>query len=177
MVTAAPARDAERSRRRARKAALAALYAAEVGGADAVASLDEDAALGSGAPDDFARRLVRGVGAGAAGPDGLDAWIADAAENWTIDRMPPVDLSILRIALHELRECPDVPPGATINEAVELAKCYSTTDSSRFVNGLLGRLAVRAGRVPDGEATDAVTGEVDDTVAVEAAPDDDGPGI
>lgn len=175
MVTAAPSRDAERSRRRARKAALAALYAAEVGGADAVASLDEDAALGSDVPDEFARRLVRGVGAGTAGPDGLDAWIADAAVNWTIDRMPPVDLTILRIALHELRECPDVPPGATINEAVELAKCYSTTDSSRFVNGLLGRLAVRAGRVTEDEATvddvAGVDGDVDDVAGV-----DDGPG-
>jgi N utilization substance protein B len=168
------------------------LYAAQVGGVDPdvpvappppAAPVAAGTAVGRSDEVEFTQRLVRGVAATADGPDGLDAWIADAAENWTIDRMPPVDLTILRMALYELRDCPDVPPGATINEAVELAKCYSTTDSSRFVNGLLGRLAVRAGRVVDDVQVDVQVDEPDE-VNVDDAGDasdgdvtvDDGPG-
>lgn len=59
------------------------------------------------------------------------------ARDWKLERMPVVDRSLLRIALFEMLYLDDVPVPVAINEAVELAKTYSTDDSSRFVNGLL----------------------------------------
>ncbi|MFN8105735.1 MAG: transcription antitermination factor NusB [Acidimicrobiia bacterium] len=130
----------ERVRHRARKSALMALYCADLTGVDALTCLAQQDDL-EAPVEAFSRTLVEGV---EARRDELDAEISDVAEHWTIDRMPPIDRAILRLALFELVGLPDVPEGASINEAVELAKCYSTTDSSRFVNGLLGRLATRA---------------------------------
>lgn len=129
----------ERERHRARKAALSALYCADVTGADALDCLRQQDDLDPPVAA-FSRTLVEGV---TSRRDNLDVEISDVAEHWTIDRMPPIDRAILRLALFELVALPDVPEGASINEAVELAKCYSTSDSSRFVNGLLGRLAER----------------------------------
>lgn len=130
----------ERERHRARKAALSALYCSDVTGTGALECLEQQGDLEAGVAA-FSRTLVEGVDARR---DELDAEISDVAEHWTIERMPPIDRAILRLALYELIALPDVPEGASINEAVELAKCYSTSDSSRFVNGLLGRLAARA---------------------------------
>lgn len=132
-------RDEGRRRRKARRAALEALYAADVGGLDAGEALRRQAEPGP--PDPFAERLVDGV---CGRRDELDRRIADVAEHWRLDRMPPVDRVLLRIALYEIDACDDIPVGATINEAVELARCFSTTESGRFVNGLLGRLAQTA---------------------------------
>jgi N utilization substance protein B len=132
-----PLRSLERVRRASRKAALAALYAADlrsdVGALDCLADV---VALGQPA-DAYSRDLVAGV---SARQEELDAAIGAAAEHWSIERMPPVDRAVLRMSLYELRYLPEVPEGASINEAVELAKCFSTTDSGRFVNGVLGRL-------------------------------------
>ncbi|CAO5243715.1 Transcription antitermination protein NusB [Frankia sp. AgKG'84/4] len=66
--------------------------------------------------------------------------ISAHAEGWTLERMPPVDRNILRIAVLELGWRPDVPPRVVIDEAVELAKSLSTERSPGFVNGLLGSL-------------------------------------
>lgn len=129
----------ERERHRARKSALMALYCADVTGLDAVECLAQQGGL-EPEVEAFSRILVDGV---TARREELDAEISEVAEHWTIDRMPPVDRAILRLALFELVGLPDVPEGASINEAVELAKCYSTSDSSRFVNGILGRAATR----------------------------------
>ena len=63
------------------------------------------------------------------------------ADRWVLERMPIVDRNLLRIGIFELLHREDIPPAATINEAVELAKLLSTEDSGRFVNGLLGRVA------------------------------------
>ncbi|MCC7076717.1 MAG: transcription antitermination factor NusB [Acidimicrobiia bacterium] len=136
-------RDEGRRRRRARRAALEALYAADVAGLDAGEVLTREAEVegGAGSPDPFARRLVDGV---CANREELDRRIGEVAEHWRLDRMPPVDRALLRIALYEIDACDDIPVGATINEAVELARCFSTTESGRFVNGLLGRLAQSA---------------------------------
>ncbi len=73
----------------------------------------------------------------------IDALITSAAEHWTLERMATVDRNILRMAVYEI-ETGATPVGVVINEAVELAKRYSTEESGRFVNGLLGKL-VRAG--------------------------------
>ena len=71
----------------------------------------------------------------------LDALIADHARNWSLERMPAIDRNLLRLALYELMERPDVPVAVVIDEAVELAKRFSTDDSGRFVNGMLSAIA------------------------------------
>ncbi len=122
------------SRREARERALELLYEAhakEEPVADTLASL----AL---APDPFAVELVEGV---AARQEEVDAFIARLAKGWTLERMPVIDRTILRLAIFELLARPDVPVGAVISEAVELAKRYSTDDSGRFVNGVLASIA------------------------------------
>ena len=70
----------------------------------------------------------------------IDSAIRSAADNWTLERMPIVDLCILRSATYELLYLIDVPPAVSINEAVELAKTYSTDDSPKFVNAVLDRI-------------------------------------
>lgn len=121
-------------RREARERALSLLYEAEVKEerpADVVDALPV-------APDPYAAELVEGVGANAAEIDGL---IRRFAKGWTLERMPAVDRAVLRLGTFELGWRPDVPTGAVIDEAVELAKQYSTDDSGRFVNGMLARIA------------------------------------
>ena len=71
----------------------------------------------------------------------VDQRIEAASHRWKVARMPAIDRAILRMATFELAERPDVPSGAIISEAVELAGEYSTDSSSRFVNGVLARLA------------------------------------
>ncbi len=70
----------------------------------------------------------------------LDAMISQVAENWRLDRMAAIDRNILRLGAFEMLFCPDVPAKVAINEALELAKRYSTAQSSRFVNGILDRV-------------------------------------
>lgn len=86
----------------------------------------------------YARRLVAGTQQHHAE---IDELITAYADRWTIDRMPVIDRTVLRIAVFELLWGEDVPVAVVINEAVELAKSLSTDDSGRFVNGLLGRIA------------------------------------
>jgi N utilization substance protein B len=71
----------------------------------------------------------------------LDALIEGHARNWSLDRMPAIDRNVLRLALYELKDRPDVPVPVVIDEAVELAKRFSTDDSGRFVNGMLSAIA------------------------------------
>jgi len=70
----------------------------------------------------------------------IDSLISEVAENWRLDRMAAIDRNILRLGAYELLYCVDVPAKVAINEALELAKRYSTAQSSRFVNGILDRL-------------------------------------
>lgn len=81
--------------------------------------------------------------------DVLDDLISGHARDWKLDRMPVVDKNLLRIALFELKHLPDIPAPVAINEAVELAKIYSTEDSSRFVNGLLAAVLAETFRNVD----------------------------
>ncbi len=89
-------------------------------------------------PDAMTRELVLGV---ATHVDELDRTIAEHAHGWALGRMPAIDRNVLRLAAFELRERPDVPVAVVIDEAVELAKRFSTDDSGRFVNGVLSALA------------------------------------
>jgi N utilization substance protein B len=70
-----------------------------------------------------------------------DEIIAENAIGWTLARMPVIDLIVLRIAIFELMSRPDVPTAVILNEAVELAKTFSTDESGRFVNGILSTIA------------------------------------
>ena len=72
--------------------------------------------------------------------DRLDAAIAERATGWSLARMPVLDLNVLRLGAFELAERPDVPVAVVIDEAVELAKRFSTDNSGRFVNGVLSAL-------------------------------------
>ena len=122
------------SRREARERALSLLYEAEAKGLSPTTVLAELPV----SPDPFAAQLVAGV-AGALAE--IDEVIGRYSVDWTIDRMPVVDRSLLRIAVYELVHVPDVPTAAVVSEAVELAKEYSTEESGRFVNGVLGSIA------------------------------------
>lgn len=75
--------------------------------------------------------------------DELDEQIQSASRNWTIDRMPHVDLTILRLAVWEILHEDEVPGPVAINEAVTLANCYSEPASGRFINGVLGTILRR----------------------------------
>ena len=85
--------------------------------------------------DDFALSLARSVGEHL---EEIDALISHYSDKWKIGRLPRVTLSVLRLALCELRYFDDIPYAATINEAVELAKKYSTQDDAAYANGVLG---------------------------------------
>ncbi len=85
----------------------------------------------------FAEELVRGV---IAHHREIDPLIAQYAENWEIDRMGTVDRNAMRIAVYEMLFRDDIPPVVSINEAVELAKAYSSVESGKFVNGILDRI-------------------------------------
>ena len=109
------------------------LYEAESKGISASEVL---AAQISGA-DDLTTLLVEGV---VQHQGQLDDAIAAHAKGWTLARMPTIDRTVLRIAGFELLGRPDVPVAVVLNEAVELAKRFSTDDSGRFVNGVLSSL-------------------------------------
>lgn len=126
-------------RRKARHQALHILYQREI----TEESLSRILSSGShceedGEPSEFSRQLLLGIEAHQAR---IDSVIEDISENWTLSRMPLVDRNILRLAVYELLYLEDVPDSVSINEAVEMAKLYGGEDSSKFVNGVLGRLS------------------------------------
>lgn len=90
------------------------------------------------APDPYTVAVVEGV---LEARDDLDARIRATSRNWPLERMPLVDLTLLRLGAWELECRPDVPAAVVLNEAVELANTYSTDESGRFVNGVLSSLA------------------------------------
>ena len=88
----------------------------------------------------------------------IDAMIQEVAENWRLDRMAAIDRNILRLGAYEVLFCPEVPAKVAINEALELAKRYSTSQSSRFVNGILDRV-LQLHAVPQADAKIEAAGE------------------
>lgn len=146
-----------KARRAARRLALDVLYEAEIRDELPVDALEArrsggwvvatagDQGGGDGVDDEepseealaYASDLVEGVQSHHAD---IDELIVAHADRWAIERMPVVDRTLLRMALFELLWRDDVPVAVAINEAVELAKSYSTEDSGRFINGLLGRI-------------------------------------
>ncbi|MFZ4719021.1 MAG: transcription antitermination factor NusB [Ilumatobacteraceae bacterium] len=128
-----PARPADDDRSDARERALIMLYEAETKG---IAPGEVLAAQISPA-DELTAVLVRGVEEHL---EQLDAAIAAHAKGWTLQRMPAIDRNVLRVGAFELLGRPDVPVAVVLDEAVELAKRFSTDDSGRFVNGVLAAL-------------------------------------
>jgi len=118
----------------ARERALYLLYEAQAKGIAPADTLD----LQVLEPDELTQLLVRGVDTHVAA---LDELIAARAEGWTLQRMPVLDLNVMRIAAFELLHRGEVPTAVVLNEAVELAKRFSTDDSGRFVNGVLAAIA------------------------------------
>ena len=87
--------------------------------------------------NDFTKALIKGVEEHKAE---LDARIQAVAENWRLDRMPPLDKNVLRIGLYEIQTGgEETPPSVAVNEAVDLAKRFGSAQSSKFINGLLDR--------------------------------------
>lgn len=84
----------------------------------------------------FTEKIVRGVWEHR---DEIDAKISGYLTNWTIDRIGGVDRNVLRMAMFELFFCEETPPVVVLNEAVDVAKFFSTRDSGKFVNGVLDR--------------------------------------
>ena len=85
----------------------------------------------------FAEMLVQNTTANLAA---IDSVIQATSKNWKLHRMPVVDLSILRCATYEILYCEDIDAATSINEAVEIAKIYSTPDSPKFINGILDNI-------------------------------------
>ncbi len=127
------------SRRQGREAALQVLYLKDIG-QKALDSVPE--AVWADEPltpktREFAQRLVEGV---LAQQDAIDLLIKKYAENWDMHRMAAIDRSIMRLAAYELLHENETPINVIINEAVEIAKKFSTGESSKFVNGILDKI-------------------------------------
>ena len=132
---------AEDERSDARERALILLYEAESKSVAPTDVLDAQVLT----PDELTTTLVAGVeGRGRE----IDDLIAEHAKGWTLQRMPTIDRNVLRIATFELLARPDVPVAVVIDEAVELAKRFSTDDSGKFVNGVLSAIAQKVRKRP-----------------------------
>lgn len=139
----------QHARRRAREDALSLLYSSDVMERDAVELVDEGLFPDDIELNDYAEMLVRGV---VEHRDDIDERLAATSENWSVERMPVVDRALLRLAVFEMIYVDDVPVSVAINEAVEIAKVYGGEDeSSRFVNGVLGRIARTMEAAPAGQ--------------------------
>jgi transcription antitermination protein NusB len=126
-------------RRQARELAIQFLYGYELNRKEKEEALEEFRA-GRRLPEPvlrFAGELIEGV---LERLEEIDGRLAAHARNWKLDRMAVVDKQILRLALYELYYRDDIPSLVTINEAVEIAKEFSTPQSGRFVNGILDRI-------------------------------------
>ncbi|GEP47785.1 transcription antitermination factor NusB [Microbacterium saccharophilum] len=131
------------ARSKARKRALDILYQSDVRGDDLAVTLAAEAQRAASEPSReaswlYAREIVDGV---IDNRDDIDEQIVTHARDWKLERMPAVDRAILRMGVWELVYNDEVPTAVVIDEAVELAKEFSTDDSSSFVHGVLARIA------------------------------------
>lgn len=132
-------------RRRAREAAMRALYQMDMSGCSPewAVSFAVENSCDLDLPDrsrSYATQLVMGT---VERMREIDEIITGISHDWSVSRMSPTDRNVMRIAVCEMLYLKDVPVAAAIDEAVEIAKLYGTADSPRFVNGILGALAER----------------------------------
>ena len=125
------------ARSKARKRALDVLYAAEMRDQEPVEALEAAIAAGEGPSNPYTEALVRGV---TEHRERIDELLGQYAEGWTLERMPAVDRTALRIGAFELLYADDVPPAVAVTEAVALVRNLSTDESPTFVNGVLGSM-------------------------------------
>ncbi len=135
------------NRRKAREYALQMLFQSEFSGADGQRKVPEG--IGPGKDDKeettrFAMDICRGT---LNHLEEIDGVIGEAAEHWELGRMAAVDRNILRFAVYEILYRKDIPAAVTINEALEIAKKYSSLESVPFINGLLDRVAKARAKV------------------------------
>ena len=131
------------ARSKARKRALDILFQSDVRGDDLASVLAAEAKRAANEPAReaswlYAREIVDGV---IDNRDAIDEQITTFAKDWSLARMPAVDRAVLRIGVWEILYNDEVPAAVAIDEAVELAKEFSTDDSGSFVHGVLGRIA------------------------------------
>jgi transcription antitermination protein NusB len=131
------------ARTKARKRALDILFQADVRGDEPATVLAAEAQRAANEPAReaswlYAREIVDGV---IDNRDAIDEQITTFAKDWSLARMPAVDRALLRIGVWELLYNDEVPTGVAIDEAVELAKEFSTDDSGAFVHGVLARIS------------------------------------
>ncbi len=127
-------------RRHARELAVQFLYQYDLSGGDLKEALELFWQTQTDVPDavrTFAEDLIRGC---LSHRDVIDEKLRQYTEHWELPRMAAVDRNILRLAIFEMLRRDDIPPVVSINEAVEIAKRYSTRESGAFVNGILDRL-------------------------------------
>jgi len=134
-------------RRKSREFALQVLYQLDITKQDTIKTLAQfqDHFSGNEERDEFMERLVLGV---LEHCQEIDRLIEKYSENWRLVRMNIIDRAILRMAIFELLYCEEIPPKATLNEAIELGKRYGSEDSGSFINGILDRIHNEAVRKP-----------------------------
>ncbi len=132
------------SRRESREFALQILYQIDLSKQDAEESLKNFWADKSFSPETkkFTENLVKGT---FAKQKDIDLLICQYSDHWKIERLNAIDRNILRFAIYELLYLKDIPPVVSINEAIEVAKKYSTADSGKFVNAVLDKIKVKKG--------------------------------
>lgn len=149
-----------RTRTLAREAALQYLYEVDVVGLGEAEALEEFLArqLGRAEARPFAARLVCGV---LEHREEIDRALGETAEHWSLARMAVVDRNILRLGACELLHCGDVPAKVALDEAINLARRFSTEEACAFVNGILDRIRQKQhGETrQDGEASPSPRGE------------------
>ena len=131
------------ARSKARKRALDILFQADVRGDDVGVTLAAEAKRAAGEPAReaswlYAREIVDGV---IDHREEIDEQITTHSRDWKLERMPAVDRALLRMGVWEVLYNDEVPTAVAIDEAVELAKEFSTDDSGAFVHGVLARVA------------------------------------
>ncbi len=129
------------NRRKAREYALQMLFQHEFAGEQAGMEFTEDHKPGKKTNSEL-QKFARELATGTLGHlEEIDGMVQEAAENWKMDRMAAVDRNILRFAVYEIIYRTDIPTAVTINEALEIAKKYSSVESASFINGLLDKIA------------------------------------
>ena len=119
-------------RRQARELALQALFQVdnnEISVEEAIGHVTEE-------QDEFLTQLVKGT---IEHKEEIDASLVSRLENWSLERLPKIERTVLRIAVYELLYTEDIPAKVVINEALEVCKVYGDEKSSRFVNGVLSK--------------------------------------
>ena len=146
----ASTRPEKEARHRAREAAVQMLYQWEVGRQPVDEVVRTFWSLDPGGPpvdepmqQSFANSLVEGV---TAEVSAIDPMIGEAAEHWRVERMNVLDRLVLRLAVYEFLHHPETPAKVVINEALELARTFSTDDAVRFINGILDAIRRRLQR-------------------------------